>query len=51
MKSLWKMKNVEEIVEAPMPFSITANNGVERGKFRSLTLIKLEWFFLRVLSI
>lgn len=37
-------ENVEEIVEAPMPFSITANNGVERGKFRSLTLINWNGF-------
>ena len=37
-------ENVEEIVEAPMPFSMTANNGVERGKFRSLTLINWNGF-------
>ena len=30
-------ENVEEIVDAPIPFSMTTNNGVERGKFRSLT--------------
>ncbi|PRK29723.1 Chromosome partition protein MukB, partial [Haemophilus influenzae] len=44
-------ENVEEIVEAPMPFSMTANNGVERGKFRSLTLINWNGFFARTFDL
>ncbi|WP_112077216.1 chromosome partition protein MukB, partial [Haemophilus influenzae] len=44
-------ENVEEIVDAPMPFSMTANNGVERGKFRSLTLINWNGFFARTFDL
>ena len=44
-------ENVEEIVETPMPFSMTANNGVERGKFRSLTLINWNGFFARTFDL
>lgn len=44
-------ENVEEIVEAPMPFSMTTNNGVERGKFRSLTLINWNGFFARTFDL
>ena len=44
-------ENVEEIVETPMPFSMTTNNGVERGKFRSLTLINWNGFFARTFDL
>lgn len=44
-------ENVEEIVDAPMPFSMTTNNGVERGKFRSLTLINWNGFFARTFDL
>ncbi|OBX80208.1 chromosome partition protein MukB [Haemophilus aegyptius] len=44
-------ENVEEIVDAPMPFSMTANNGVDRGKFRSLTLINWNGFFARTFDL
>ena len=44
-------ENVEEIVETPIPFSMTTNNGVERGKFRSLTLINWNGFFARTFDL
>ena len=44
-------ENVEEIVETLMPFSMTANDGVERGKFRSLTLINWNGFFARTFDL
>jgi len=44
-------EHVEEIVETPMPFSMTPNNGVERGKFRSLTLINWNGFFARTFDL
>ena len=44
-------ETVEEIVETPMPFSMTTNNGVERGKFRSLTLINWNGFFARTFDL
>ena len=44
-------ENVEEIVETPMPFGMTTNNGVERGKFRSLTLINWNGFFARTFDL
>lgn len=44
-------ENVEEIVDAPIPFSMTTNNGIERGKFRSLTLINWNGFFARTFDL